>query len=334
MRHDLLSRGGKFYKANLHCHSVISDGTLTPEELKARYRAQGYSIIAYTDHDLFIPHHDLTDEAFLALAGYEVELNETRPASPDRKTAHICFVAGSPDMTIQPCWNEKYCTIGNSKNYIHLVQHDPAQTPFERDHTPECVNAMMRAGRDAGFFVTYNHPTWSQEFFEDYSRYEGMHAMEIFNTECQNLGYESYEPGIYDDLLRAGRRIFAVAADDNHNKRPGDSFGGFVMIKAEKLEYKTITDAMFRGDFYASQGPEIYDLYVEDGEICVTCSDAAHVSLNTGRRSAKIVHAPDGGTVNEARFTLREGDPFFRITVTDRFGKHANSRAYFPEEWA
>lgn len=37
--------------ADLHCHSVISDGTLTPEELAARAKAQGVSLWALTDHD-------------------------------------------------------------------------------------------------------------------------------------------------------------------------------------------------------------------------------------------------------------------------------------------
>ena len=37
--------------ADLHCHSVISDGTLTPEELAARAKAQGVELWALTDHD-------------------------------------------------------------------------------------------------------------------------------------------------------------------------------------------------------------------------------------------------------------------------------------------
>ncbi|OIN93175.1 MAG: phosphatase [Comamonadaceae bacterium CG1_02_60_18] len=37
--------------ADLHCHSVISDGTLTPEELAARAKANGVQLWALTDHD-------------------------------------------------------------------------------------------------------------------------------------------------------------------------------------------------------------------------------------------------------------------------------------------
>lgn len=37
--------------ADLHCHSVVSDGTLTPEDLAARAKANGVELWALTDHD-------------------------------------------------------------------------------------------------------------------------------------------------------------------------------------------------------------------------------------------------------------------------------------------
>jgi predicted metal-dependent phosphoesterase TrpH len=37
--------------ADLHCHSVVSDGTLTPEVLAERAKAQGVELWALTDHD-------------------------------------------------------------------------------------------------------------------------------------------------------------------------------------------------------------------------------------------------------------------------------------------
>jgi predicted metal-dependent phosphoesterase TrpH len=37
--------------ADLHCHSVVSDGTLTPEELAARAKTNGVELWSLTDHD-------------------------------------------------------------------------------------------------------------------------------------------------------------------------------------------------------------------------------------------------------------------------------------------
>lgn len=41
----------KILNADLHCHSVISDGTLTPEALAQRAKANGVELWALTDHD-------------------------------------------------------------------------------------------------------------------------------------------------------------------------------------------------------------------------------------------------------------------------------------------
>jgi predicted metal-dependent phosphoesterase TrpH len=41
----------QFLNADLHCHSVVSDGTLSPEELAARAKANGVELWALTDHD-------------------------------------------------------------------------------------------------------------------------------------------------------------------------------------------------------------------------------------------------------------------------------------------
>ena len=45
----------------------MSDGLLTPKELKERYKEKGFSILAYTDHELLVDHSDLDDEEFLTL---------------------------------------------------------------------------------------------------------------------------------------------------------------------------------------------------------------------------------------------------------------------------
>ena len=37
--------------ADLHCHSVVSDGTLTPEALAERAHVNGVELWALTDHD-------------------------------------------------------------------------------------------------------------------------------------------------------------------------------------------------------------------------------------------------------------------------------------------
>ena len=75
MRKYLLPETGNFYKANLHCHTNCSDGKLSPKEVKELYKANGYSVVAYTDHNIMVDHSDLDDDGFLALSGYEFNVN-------------------------------------------------------------------------------------------------------------------------------------------------------------------------------------------------------------------------------------------------------------------
>ena len=84
---------------------------------------------------------------------------------------------------------------------------------------------------------------------------------------------------------------------------------------------------MERGDYYASTGPEIRELWFEDGRIYVTCSPAASIKANYGSRYAELHPA-----LTNTSFPVRKDDIFVRITVTDANGKCANTRAYFIDE--
>jgi hypothetical protein len=164
-----------------------------------------------------------------------------------------------------------------------------------------------------------------------------MDAMEMFNGGCLNAGYDDYNPGVYDDLLRQGKRIYCIGTDDNHGskqeeRRYWDFFRAFTMIKAEKLDYKAITDSLTKGNFYASQGPEIYDLWFEDGIIHIDCSDVKLIRFNTGVRHAKKFENYDGTPLNSAEFKLGENDMYVRVTITDSNGKSAYTNAYFKED--
>ena len=224
MKKFLLPEEGSFYKANLHCHSTVSDGRWSPERIKAEYMARGYSVIAYTDHDVLIPHPELTDERFVALNGYEMEIDEVREDGKPGKCCHMCLVALDPKNVTPVCWHRSKYLFGNARSWRDKVRFREEEPDYERRYTHECISDMMGRGREAGFFVTYNHPVWSMEDWRDYSGYEGMHAMEICNWACIVDGYDDYVPQVYDDLLRQGKRIFCISADDNHNAVE-DAFG-------------------------------------------------------------------------------------------------------------
>ena len=329
MKTYLLTQNGNFYKANLHCHSVISDGKWTVEQLKEAYMAQGYSAIAFTDHQIFLTHNDLTDDKFVALNGYEVDVSGGSTALGTRKTCHFCCVALDDKMEMQRIYYDaKHLT----KN-IEIARLDPAQSYREREYTPEYISALMQEARDNGFFVTYNHPTWSQESYPEYINYFGMHAMEMFNGSCLVLGYDEYNSRVYDDMLKSGKRIFCVGTDDNHNapKNP-DSFRAFTMINAKALTYDDITAALLRGDFYASEAPEIHELYYKNGKIHIECTPVREITVNCLTRRSCHILSENGEPITSADIGIPYDAGYFRVTVTDNAGCRATTNAYFLDE--
>lgn len=331
MKKYLLPNEGRFFKANLHCHTTMSDGEMTPAEMKEAYKAQGYSIIAYTDHELMFLQNHLQDDDFLPLNGLEFAVDQKAPLDKTGKKVHMSAIAMEPDNIYTPCFNENIFMGGNLRKNIPLMTPDPKTIGYERKYSPDGINEMISIFKDAGFFLTYNHPNWSLEYPEDYSKYTGFDAIEIYNHGTVMIGHNGYSPEAHETFLRKGEPVYCLATDDNHNHahNPDDSFGGFVMIKAEKLEYRTIMKALKDGNFYASQGPQITELWMEDGKVHIECSDAERIILRTKYRRGKTLGGINGNPITAADFDVFPEDVYFHITVTDRYGKHAHTQAYF-----
>ena len=86
-----------YYKTNLHAHTTVSDGKLTPEELRDAYKAKGYSILAITDHSVMVQHQELNQEDFLLLTGVEIDMEETdNPVNIRDRKLHMCLISKDP----------------------------------------------------------------------------------------------------------------------------------------------------------------------------------------------------------------------------------------------
>lgn len=325
MKKYLLPEKGSFYKANLHCHTTVSDGIFTPEETKNMYKTKGYSILAFTDHNITIDNSHLTEPDFLTLNGveYNVAMQPYQAPKGSRSSAEFNFIAPTPDAKMV-CYQEKYVAYG--RQYLDLAMKDENEEPYERYYSPECLNDMIRIAREAGFFVFYNHPRYSQENYTVYSKYKGMHAMEIYNYGSEYFFNDGYAPQIYDDILKTGNIISCVATDDNHSDV--DQFGGYVMVRAEKLDYPTVIEALKNGDFYSSNGATIHDIWYEDGYVHINCGEAETVYINTGTTFRDAAHAKEGEAITTASFRLHPLMKYVRFTVIDKNGNYAWSNAY------
>lgn len=328
---------GNFYKANFHCHTVISDGALTPAQVKEAYLSRGYSIVAYTDHDIMALHNDLTDDNFLAMNGYEIGVTEEGNGDNDftnKKTVHLGFIALDEHIEKGVCFGWEKWMVPNAKKYY--AEHDDAVDAVvapEREYSAKFVNKLIKRGREHNFFVTYNHPVWSCENYEQYSQYEGMNAMEIYNGGNIVAGYIDINEPQYEDFLRQGKLIGCVGGDDNHNRVPFDhpdnsSFLAWTVVNAKELTYKSVAEAMLSGSYYASMGPEIKEMYVEDGVLHLETSPCRSIVFNTGIRIAARTYLGEDNLVTHAQFNVRDNYGYVRVTVTDNNGYTAHTRGY------
>ncbi len=310
MRKYLLPADGKPIKANLHCHSTYSDGKYTVEHLKKIYEEKGYGVVAFSDHNRLLPHPELRSDGFVPLTATEIDVN-----GPEERTYHLNFFSADPDRTEFP--------------------------EIDRIYGVDGVNEIIRRGNEAGFLCQYNHPRWSLQTPEDFTGLRGLWGFEVFNTGCEVSmcdGWGDYE---YEVMCRDGKELpVAVATDDNHNwpVEPGDagdpyddSFMGWTTIIAPELSYSAVIDAMKKGNCYATTGPEITGLYVENEKLHVECTPAKAIFIRFERRRSDYRRS-NGRDITGAEFDVSGDYRFFRLEIHDGEGNKAMTRAYSRDE--
>lgn len=331
MKKILLTSQKNFFKGNMHCHSTFSDGKLTPEELKREYKANGYSFIAITDHEHINNNSYLDDENFITITSGEFAIKEFPEQSTLKnqkmRVCHLNFYAKEQNNDLSVCWNYVYDHYSTGERRANIKK---LSDNYERIYSAEGINDMIRIANENGFFVTYNHPRWSLENYSNYSKYEGLWAVEVLNGACHSSGIYEYNINVHDDFLRDGKKIFISAGDDNHSPGRHHMYLAYVVVNTEKkLSYEAIIEALLRGDFYTSAGPEIKELYIEDNKVHVQSSDAKAIFLSTAGRRHAAKRAEEGEYVNEAVFEIFPEDEYFRIDILDEHGNRADSQAYF-----
>ena len=332
----LISPHQKQYKANLHAHTVHSDGKKTPQELKDLYKGEGYSVLAITDHESPRSHAYLTDADFIAITGYEAYLRKDPICvfEPYGQEVHLNLFARDPSNTAYVCYNPNYCKYMPVEEQERLVKVG-SQRP--REYSVAYFNEFIRTAKENGYIVAFNHPWWSMMDEADMLAMEGCFSMEMSNYSNYLIARMEYNGALYDKMLKAGKRIACHSADDNHNAHPVgspqcDSFGGFAMIMPEEFTYDGIIRAMETGAMYSSMGPLFKEVSMEGNRLHVECSEVDRITVLTGSKTPKRVFAPVGQTITCADFEVDERAQFVRVSIADRYGRFADTRGFFRDE--
>lgn len=291
---------GLWLKGNLHAHSTNSDGDLPPESVIRTYREKGYHFLSLTDHNIFTAYTEFNDENFVMIPGMELSC----PLN-DEKGMHLNIL--SKNETYDFKQNERFFIDSQEKTVDFIEKH--------KDNN----------------IIMLNHPYWSLLEWEEVIGLEDIFCMEVYNHGCEWLDCVGEASKFWDSLLRKGKKMWGLATDDNHNGYTHvagwpfgiiqcDSFGGFIVAKAEKLTHASIMQAVENGSFYASTGPEIHDFYVEDGEAYVRCSPCERIVFSGNRRNFQRLL---GTGLTEFRIPLKGTEVYIRVQCMDQYGRTA-----------
>lgn len=241
---SLLPRGGatqaapaaasRWYKGNLHTHTVHSDGDSTPNDVASWYKEHRYQFLVLSDHNYLTDVTGLnrvfaSPEKFLLIPGEEVT------DSALGKPVHV--------------------------NAYHLAR---PLAPAHGATVVETIQGNVNAILEARAIPSLNHPNFGWAVTsKELIQITGLGMFEVYNghpgvNNRGGGGAESLEE-MWDALLTAGKRLRGIAVDDAHDfktlgKGRSNPGRGWVMVRAAQLSDAAIRAALEAGDFYASTG--------------------------------------------------------------------------------
>ena len=314
-------------------HTTNSDDAMPPDKLVAHYAHAGWDFLALTDHWRVT---DLPDPG-----GF--------PDITLIRGTELGTGGGSTD-------------IGTSYHVIGLHVQEPI--PRRDDLVgPRAAQWFVDAIREQGGEANLAHPYWSGLTLRDVAEVRGYLAIEVYNADTEVHIGRGNSQALWDDLLSHGIPTLAVAVDDCH--RPGyDSLRAWTVVRAPDRSPEAIMAALRAGHFYASAGPEIFDVQWEPAGpagdrsrlpapnvITVRCSPARAITavadgtrggrLNAGpfgmalraRRLRTETNRPEGILQGElltgGEFLLTGQERYVRIQVEDAYGRCAWTNPLF-----
>lgn len=281
--------GNTWYKLGLHVHTTLSDGRQTPQQVAERYKENGYDAIALTDHWHYGAGGRL--EGLHVLSGCEYN------SRGHDGIAGVMHIVG----------------IGMEK--------EPALTrESSRQQIVDGIN-------DAGGIAVLAHPAWSMNTVNDALALEGIHHTEVYNAVSEaHQSMRAYSENFVDLCANEGVYYQLLATDDAHYYDGSDDGKGWVMVKAAELSDEAILQALRGGEFYSTQGPELY-VKRQGNKFTVDCSGCTYVAAlsNLSWTNGRIVR---GEHITHFEYECKETEKWLRIQACDAAGRLAWSNVF------
>lgn len=340
----------RWYKGNLHTHSLWSDGDDYPEMIALWYIDHQYDFLAFTDHNT------------LADRDRWVNIADTKGGEEAFEKLKARFPADWINLRIEDDkqqirlkrFDEVFARL-NERGKFLLIQGEEISDGFNRAPIHLNANNIVKALQPRGgmsvtetiqnnvdalvsqrertrqpMMIHLNHPNFGWGVTaEDIAPIRGENFFEVYNghPSVYNEGDDTHASiERMWDIINSKRLteldlplLYGLATDDGHSyhripSRASEPGRGWVMVLAEQLESGTLIHAMEAGRFYASSGVTLEKI----------------VTSQTG---LEIHVRPDPDTTYTIEFIgTRKGFDPRSEPVLDKNGKElAVTRRYSPE---
>jgi hypothetical protein len=284
----------RWFKGNMHTHSLWSDGDDYPEMIADWYKTHDYDFLVFTDHNTLLDHERWIDvekskgkrKAFDKLKerfpeGWVNErMNNGRLEVRLKQYPEIVEKLAEPGKYLLIQGEEISDRFGKKPIHMNLTNAQKMIPPLGGESVYDAmqnnVNAVIAQREATGqpIFVHLNHPNFGWGInAEDLMRVRGENFFEVYNGHpgVHNSGdaERASTDRMWDVMLT--RRItelhlplmYGLGTDDGHEYHNIPTVGrsnpgrGWVEVLANELSPKALIEALEAGRFYSSSGVEL-----------------------------------------------------------------------------
>lgn len=289
----------RWWRGNIHTHTLWSDGDDFPEMIAEWYRTHDYNFLALSDHNVLsqgmrwmklsaiesrggknvLPkYRERFGNGWVETQGAAVSEDYSIRLKPLDEFRSLVEERGKFIMIPGEEISDQVEGVPVHMNATNLLEQiEPVGGITVREAMSNNLRAVEEQAKKAGreILLHLNHPNFGYAVTaEDIAAVVQERFFEVYNGHpaVGQQGDDTHPPieRMWDiaNTIRIGELnaepIFGVATDDSHNYhgKPGGSTTGrgWVMVQASYLTPEHILRAMKRGDFYASSGVRIHEV--------------------------------------------------------------------------
>ena len=308
----------RWWRGNLHTHSLWSDGDDFPEMIAELYQTNGYHFLAFTEHNTLhtsnkwvnVGTHKGAKQAFPKYTDrWPKDWVESRTGKDDQTEVRLKLLSEYRGKFEQP---DRFLILQSQEVTdrwktapIHMNAHNlrEAIKPLGGDSVVAVLSnniaSMLEQRQRTGqpMFTHINHPNFGLAITpEELMQVRDARFFEVFNGHPGVFNNGTNRTPSMDrlwDIILTRRLaelkfplVYGIGTDDGHNYHTNtigrsNPLRGWVWVRAAKLTPESLIAAIEAGDFYSSSGVKLRELRQSASEISLEIEAEPGVTYTT-----------------------------------------------------